>query len=260
MDRTTVRPARRPAPTPGPALSLVLVAALLFPGAGAAQEQEGYTNLQVLPAEVSRGELMDVMRGFTQALGMRCTTCHVGQEGQPLTSYDFASDDKPAKLKAREMMRMVQAINGTHLATLPGRRTPAVDVTCVTCHRGVSRPEAIEAIVRRIVSEEGVDFAVDRYRTLRDRYFGSAAYDFTERPLILLSGTLAEEGDSDAALRLLALNLEYHPDSAQTLFGMARLHEDLGHVPEAIGLYERGLEIMPDNRQARQRLEALRGG
>ena len=92
----------------------MLTATLLIPAGGEAQEQEGYTNLQVLPSDVSRGQLMSVMRGFTGALGVRCSTCHIGEEGQPLSTYDFASDDKAAKLKAREMMRMVRTINDTY--------------------------------------------------------------------------------------------------------------------------------------------------
>jgi tetratricopeptide (TPR) repeat protein len=238
----------------------MLTATLLIPAGGEAQEQEGYTNLQVLPSDVSRGQLMSVMRGFTGALGVRCSTCHIGEEGQPLSTYDFASDDKAAKLKAREMMRMVRTINDTYLAELPDRRDPGVRVTCLTCHRGVSRPEAIDAIMGRLVAEEGADFAVERYRGLRDRYFGSAAYDFTEGPLLGLADRLAEGGDQEAALRMLALNLEHHPRSARTMFAMARLYEDLGQVQEAVELYRRGLEITPENRQARQRLQALIGG
>jgi predicted TPR repeat methyltransferase len=61
-------------------------------------------------------------------------------------------------------------------------------------------------------------------------------------------------------MRILGLNLEYDPQSAETRFAVARLHEDLGQVQEAVELYRKGLEIMPENRQARQRLEALTGG
>ncbi|MEJ2204029.1 MAG: c-type cytochrome [Gemmatimonadota bacterium] len=258
MTRAFVRDSGRIFPLP--LLPLVIAAAVLLPRAGAGQEREGFSNLEVLPSDISRDQLMSVMRGFTRALGVRCSTCHVGEEGQPLSSYDFPSDDKAVKLRAREMLRMVQAINDTYLAGLPQRRSPGVEVTCVTCHRGVSRPEAIEAVIGRVVVEEDVDFAIERYRALRARYYGSAAYDFTQRPLLVVAGRLAEDGNADSAMRFLALNLEYHPQSAQTMFSMARLHEELGQVEEAVELYRKGLEIMPENRQARQRLEALTGG
>ncbi len=75
------------------------------------------------------------MRGFTQALGVRCSTCHMGEGGQPLNTYDFASDDKVNKVKAREVLRMVQRVNET-IAALPDRSAGEPIVTCATCHGG----------------------------------------------------------------------------------------------------------------------------
>jgi len=39
--------------------------------------------------------------------------CHVGEEEQPLSTYDFASDDNPKKDIARTMYNMLGAINDT---------------------------------------------------------------------------------------------------------------------------------------------------
>lgn len=83
-----------------------------------------------------------MMKGFTQALGVRCTACHVGEEGKPLTTYDFASDEKRMKQNARVMLRMVHDINQKSLVAvkLEGDAKP-VAVTCHTCHRGQKQPE-----------------------------------------------------------------------------------------------------------------------
>src|SRR5206468_7993673 len=54
-------------------------------------------NLKVLPKNTPKEKLSATMIGFTRALGVRCPFCHVGQEGQPLTTYDFVSDQKPTK-------------------------------------------------------------------------------------------------------------------------------------------------------------------
>ena len=67
-------------------------------------------NLKVLPAEVKGARLGGVMRGFASALGVRCEHCHVG-EGPDLAKFDFPSDEKAAKRKARVMFKMVQQIN-----------------------------------------------------------------------------------------------------------------------------------------------------
>jgi hypothetical protein len=53
---------------------------------------------------------------LVRSLGVRCSHCHMGEESDPLETYDFASDDKLLKRKAREMIRMMQAINGPHLS------------------------------------------------------------------------------------------------------------------------------------------------
>lgn len=239
-------------------LFAVAVAATTLPATLAAQ-QESPTNLQVLPKDMTRREVTQVMREFTQGLGLRCSSCHVGEEGQPMSTYDFASDDKAMKLKAREMLRMVGAINGTYLADLPQRREPNVRVTCATCHRGVTRPEAIESIVQGSVESDGVDAALAKYRELRERYYGSAAYDFTEFPMLAAAQGLGG-ADAEAARRVLELNLEFNPNSGRTVFALAELQADAGNKEEAIALYKRGMEIMPDNAQAQRRLKELTGG
>ncbi len=68
-------------------------------------------NLRVLNKDWPGSRLRPVMTGFTRALGVRCSYCHKGQEGQTLSTYDFASDENPNKNRAREMMRMMGDIN-----------------------------------------------------------------------------------------------------------------------------------------------------
>ena len=127
-------------------LSLALGAALLVPGVVMARAQqnpipEKFTNLQVLPKDIPRAELVAMMRGFSQQTGSRCSTCHLGEEGKDLSTYDFASDARPEKATARKMILMTRAINGP---LLEGVGTTAVAgasrVTCYTCHRGEKKP------------------------------------------------------------------------------------------------------------------------
>jgi hypothetical protein len=103
---------------------------------------EKFTNLQILPKDISRAALVTMMRGFSGQTGSRCSHCHVGEEGNDLSTYDFASDARPLKAVTRKMMLMTRAINGP---LLEGIGTPAGDdapkVTCYTCHRGIKKPE-----------------------------------------------------------------------------------------------------------------------
>src|SRR5688572_20378604 len=100
------------------------------------QLPERPTNLEVLPDSLTTEEVVAIMRGFTQALGVRCSYCHVGREGAPLDSFDFASDEMHAKEMARGMMRMVGEINGELLPEILDHHESTVRVQCVTCHRG----------------------------------------------------------------------------------------------------------------------------
>ena len=131
----------------GPSGLALAVAALAF-GVSVAAAQPGpappapfanppYKNLVVLPSGISRADLISTMKLFTQSLGVRCTYCHVGEEGKPLSTFDFASDAKDHKDTARGMLRMADRLN----AELPGiTGLPDARVTCFTCHRGSTKP------------------------------------------------------------------------------------------------------------------------
>jgi hypothetical protein len=86
---------------------------------------ESFKNIQVL-RRVPADQWFDTMAFIAGSLGVTCDHCH---------SSAFETDEgNPNKLKAREMMRMVDDINNR---TYGG----TVVVTCNTCHRGTTRPE-----------------------------------------------------------------------------------------------------------------------
>ncbi len=103
---------------------------------------ERIANAQVLPADIGAERLRRTMVGFARALGVRCTFCHVGPEGAPLTQLDFASDANPHKNIARGMMRMTQRLNAEALPAIVGP-SEQPRVTCFTCHRGATEPETM---------------------------------------------------------------------------------------------------------------------
>jgi tetratricopeptide (TPR) repeat protein len=201
-----------------------LVLGLLVPRAGSGQfPPDSLQNLEVLPAEITPSELIGVMRTFARGLGVRCQFCHVGEEGLPLSQFDFVSDEKATKQKAREMIRMVHEVNNRFLAGLPDRGDPPVAVTCLTCHRGVSRPRMVEDILLKVYADEGFDGMMQQYRTLHDRHFGGFAYDFSDRMLVGVAGELESADQSTDALRVLAFNLEQYPNSFFTQLSYANL-------------------------------------
>lgn len=240
--------------------TMLALASSAIPQPAAAQIPDTFENLQVLSEDISRNELVATMRGFSLALGVRCAYCHPGGSGGSLQGVDFATDEDPDKEKARHMMRMVAELNESVLAELPGRDQPPFEVACVTCHHGLARPTTLEADLARTIERFGIDAAVERYAELRDEYFGSGAYDFGENSLNELAGSLAQADKLPEAIRILELNAEYFPESAQVAAGLGALHARSGEKEKAIAAYERALELQPNNRQVRRALEQLRGG
>jgi hypothetical protein len=215
-------------------------------------------NLQVLPKDMPVRDVINMMRGFTSALGVRCPYCHVGDEGEPLSEFDFVSDDMPAKVKAREMLRMVAAINRDWLAGLPRRTTPAVDVQCVTCHRGQARPVLMQDLLVQIVDSAGADAAVARYRELRTRHYGGFTYDFGPRPVNAAAVDRLRKGEPAEALALLGLNAEFHPDDPASVMVRGQAHLAAGDTAAALIALERAQALEPDDPQVRRLLEQLR--
>jgi hypothetical protein len=99
-----------------------------------------YKNLQVLPKDISPGDMQKIMVGeFEDALGVSCGFCHAKKDS---TELDYASDAKPEKQIARQMLRMTLNLNKDYFKIEnPMVGTPNIAVTCNTCHRGDTFPE-----------------------------------------------------------------------------------------------------------------------
>lgn len=175
---------------------------------------DSFTNLEVLPEDIDARELVTLMASFTRALNVRCSTCHVGEEGEPLASYDFAADDKLLKRKAREMLRMVERINSEHLAELEERVEPTVRVECATCHRGAREPRMIQDILLAAYEDGGLESASAVYDSLRAQYYGRFTYDFSEVVLSDVAGEIRRKGRLADAVRLYERNVALFPESA----------------------------------------------
>jgi thioredoxin reductase len=98
------------------------------------------TNLKIFPKTIPKADLVAAMKGFAMSLGVRCEFCHVG-EGNDLSTFDFASDEKRQKRNARVMLQMMSDINLKYLPDIPEPRPAGTNVvTCYTCHRGEKKP------------------------------------------------------------------------------------------------------------------------
>jgi hypothetical protein len=64
-----------------------------------------FVNLMVLPKEITKGKLVDMMKQFAITFGVRCSYCHAVSDD--LTEGSFDSDEKPTKVKARELIKKI---------------------------------------------------------------------------------------------------------------------------------------------------------
>jgi len=239
-----------------PAFVFGAFVALLAPAA--AQIPDEFTNLKVLPQDIERRALIDEMRGFASALGVRCNHCHVGESEVSLEGFDFPSDDKETKTVARAMIRMVREINDK---LLPGTgREPAklLKVSCITCHHRLRRPQTLEQILLPIIQDGGAGAAIERYRELRREYHGRGVFNLSEFALTSLAETVAkQESGREDATALLETNLEFFPESAHTYYMLGQVSEISGDEEEAIASYRKAIELEPGNSWYKTRLEAL---
>ncbi|HKY42329.1 MAG TPA: c-type cytochrome [Pyrinomonadaceae bacterium] len=89
-----------------------------------------FKNIQIFK-DIPATQLDPTMAFISGSLGVRCNYCHV--PGQ------FEKDDKPTKVAARRMIRMVLDLN-------KGSFNGQSAVSCFTCHRGKPTPVSVPAV------------------------------------------------------------------------------------------------------------------
>lgn len=252
LPKTALRAAwMRPLPT-GFALLCLITLRLVVPTASG-QIPDELTNLKHLDAGIEKAELVGIMRDWSTSLGVRCRHCHVGPDN--LQGMDFASDEKATKKTAREMLEMARKINGELLAGLPivaaEGREHSRQITCYTCHRGLSTPpREIQTEIGEVIRKDGVAAALEHYEELREEHAGSGRYDFRPAALFHLARDLMQGGQPETAREILKGLDDIHPDFADGFALLAQIEAQLGNVDAAQTALERALAIDPDNRMA----------
>lgn len=247
-------------------MRLSIVGALLVTVAGRLSAQapgkfppDSLINVKVIPKTTPVIEVVGMMRNFAGNLGVRCQYCHVGEEGMPLARFDFAKDEKRPKLVARQMMRMVEEIN-RRVDTLPhgtDHEHQAVQVTCATCHRGVSRPVPLFQLIVDAATKAGADSAIRLYRSLRQRYYGRDAYDFGEGSLNTAAFRIGRANKVDDALAVLRMNEELFPNSSGMSVFRGNINLMKGDTTAAAAAYREAVRRDSTNAEARGRLRDI---
>ena len=89
-------------------------------------DKPNFKNLQVLPQDITKTQLDDIMDAYCVSLNVKCSFCHV--------KGNMASDDNDEKMIARKMITMTNEINEKYFGKDSGT------VGCMTCHNGKINP------------------------------------------------------------------------------------------------------------------------
>jgi hypothetical protein len=126
----------------------------ITPWNGSKKAELPFKNVQVL-LQLNEIEFSRVMAFITEALGVKCTYCH--------NADHYATDEKPHKPRAREMLRMVQLINRTFFKN--------ERVTCFTCHAAKPDPpwlpQGFQAIPSLLADKKPRQLPLARYTNVQ---------------------------------------------------------------------------------------------
>ncbi|MCB0834071.1 MAG: c-type cytochrome [Bacteroidetes bacterium] len=110
-------------------VGILCVLGLLY-GASISCQTNTPKNLKVLrDRDMTVEEVKEYMRSFTLSLGVECEYCH--------DTDDYASDKLKEKEAARQMIKMVYAMNDAYF------KNSREEITCYTCHRGQVETKSI---------------------------------------------------------------------------------------------------------------------
>ncbi|HMG85364.1 MAG TPA: c-type cytochrome [Terracidiphilus sp.] len=232
---------------------LGLAVSLLFVIPASAQIPDKFTNLQVLPKDISKADLQSTMRRFAFALNVRCPYCHMEKTDKTI---DFASDDKQNKKTARIMLQMVATINHDYVGKI--ETTSPAHVECVTCHHGITQPRTLNAVLSDSIDTQGIDAGVKLYHDLRGQYYGTGAYDFSETPLNQLAESLLAKHKTKEAVAVMEMNFAANnPQSVWAFHVLAMSHQANGETDKAIEDFRKVVALHPDDTWAKQQIDAL---
>ncbi|HEY4306360.1 MAG TPA: c-type cytochrome [Gemmatimonadaceae bacterium] len=251
--RSRAQPRRR--------MRLAVLAALVVATVARAQTPghfppDSLVNTRVIPHSTPVIQVIGTMRNFSGDLGVRCQFCHIGQEGQPLEKFDFVSDEKRTKVVARQMMLMVADIN-RRIDSIPAGSLARLQVTCQTCHRGVSRPASLTMLMIEAATANGADSAIRAYRALKQRYGGRDTYDFSEPSLNIAAFRLGRANRVADGLALLNFNEELFPTSSGLAVFRGNLLLMRGDTTAAAAAFHEAIKRDSTNAEPRGRLHDI---
>jgi tetratricopeptide (TPR) repeat protein len=248
------------------AVGLAVAGSLLFLGAVVASAQDAVPD-SVTPERVLEGS--DLFNSGS------CGACHaVGGRGQGRNGPDLSDDAwlhgsdfdsifhtiwwgvETDEMKAEPKFRFEMHPRGG----MPWTRQQSKAVAAYVW--SISRPQthglvALQAEFVAHATAGRADRAIETYER--------AGHDFAGHPLFSEGGLnsigyrLLGAGDVDGAITLLDFNARLHPDSWNVWDSLGEAYAQKGDRARAIELYQKSVEMNPENENGKKKLAELRG-
>ncbi len=117
--------------------------------------------------------------------------------------------------------------------------------------------QSLATVLYKTATEKGVDAAIQQYRELKAAK--PDAYDFKEDQLNNLGYWLLMDKQTKGAIKILKLNAELFPKSANVYDSLGEALIDDGDKKGAAENYRKSVELDPSNSNAAQKLKELGG-
>lgn len=239
-----------------------------------AQDQDAPVSLtDTIPEEALAGMIEAGSRVFN---GGSCILCHAvggrgdGRRAPDLTDVEWLHSEGSFEGILRTIVWGVETDEMKAVAPRPFEMFPVGGMNLSNEERGalaayvwsLGRGRQPPGVVAQneflgLLEHGRVDEAIALFE--RERRDDPESLLFDERAINALGYEFLRQGPQpDVAIAILELNTELHPDSWNVWDSLGEAHMVAGNRQRAIELYERSLELNPDNDNAREKLAELR--
>ena len=196
--------------------------------------------------------------GFNPAMltGSLLTTMTFAQYLVPLAVLElyFRTQDRPT---ARRKMATAGVLGLSTLLMIAGLFAASMAVWVPQVKAGFDPRKSIAETLSATIASHGVDQAVAQYHQLKSTE--ATTYKFEEDQLNSLGYQLMNSHKYKEAIRILQLNTEAYPRSANTWDSLGEAYMRAGDKTQAIANYQESLQLNPKNANAVKMLQKLDG-
>ncbi|HKJ67498.1 MAG TPA: serine hydrolase [bacterium] len=148
---------------------------------------------------------------------------------------------------------LIVLLNNTSGTTLGNFRDQIVNILYDKPYQLPKIP--VHLMIGDVLAEHGVDAAIERYNEVKDSTSGK--YLFNEYFLNTLGYQLMNANRLEDAIKILQLNAEEYPNSANVYDSLGEAYMKYGEKDKAVEYYARSLQINPQNANAVRMLQRI---